>query len=223
MTRGRAATPDPFDIGAVNRSGELFDALAARRLAEPGDDPAVRLLAALTADVDVGAPPLPAPARMACGKSGSRRRVVRTVVTLGVTAAVLTTAGAAAAGGGGGGGGDRGADGARAPHVNFSERTRGSLQVSSPERFIGRSLTPPVPRKRRGGEDHRTRKPGSEQRHPSRHQHDSAEQSATPELQDSATDPATDSGGNEQNAITPTVTPSPGPTVSPPTAGVKQP
>jgi hypothetical protein len=209
LTRGRAAAPDPFDIGAVNRSGELFDALAARRLADPGDDPTARLLAALVADVDMGAPPLPAPARLAYGKSGSRRRVVRAVVTLGVTAAVLTTAGAAAAGGGGGG--DGGADGARAPHSNLSERTNGSLKVNSPERFIGRSLTRAVPRavdKHGGDGAHKAHRSGAEERHGSRHDHDADVTDSTPELQDS--------GDRQKDAITPTVTPSPGPTISPP-------
>jgi hypothetical protein len=206
LTRGRAATPDPFDIGAVNRSGELFDALAARRFADPGDDPAARLLASLVADVDMGAPPLPAPARLGFGKSASRRRVVRTVVTLGVTAAVLTTAGAAAAGGGSGGG-DRGAHGARAPHVNLSERTNGSLQVSSPDRFIGRSLTRAVPRsedKHRGEGAHKTH---HDQRHVNRHDHD-ADSAQTPELDVPESDP--------KDAIAPTVSPSPAPAVSPP-------
>jgi hypothetical protein len=107
LTRGRAATTDPFDISAVRRSDELFDALATRRLVDPGntdsDDPAAGLLAALVADVDGGAPPLPAssPARVACAATsgGSCRRGVRAIVTFGVAAVVLTSAGAAAAGG----------------------------------------------------------------------------------------------------------------------------
>jgi hypothetical protein len=103
LTRGRAATTDPFDISAVSRSDELFDALAARRLADLGtdgagpDDPAAGLLAALVADVDQDAPPFPAPARVPCG-GGPCRRGVRAVVTFGVAAVVLTSAGAAAAG-----------------------------------------------------------------------------------------------------------------------------
>ena len=102
MTRGRAATPDPFDLSAVNSSDELFDALSARRLGDhaDSDDPAAALLAALVADVDAGAPPLPAPARVACGRQAAYRRGTRAVVTLGVAALVLTSAGAAAAGGG---------------------------------------------------------------------------------------------------------------------------
>lgn len=126
MTRGRAAPREPFDIGAVSRSSELVEALAARRLTDPGDDPAVHLLTALTTDVDAGAPPLQTPAR----RSGprSRRRVVRTVVTLGVTAVVVTSAGVAAAGGGhGGSGGGRDATGA--VHHKISERSVGRIQV----------------------------------------------------------------------------------------------
>lgn len=106
MTRGRAATSDPFDLSAVNSSDELFDALSARRLDDHAetDDPAAALLTALVADVDAGAPPLPAPARVTCGRQGARRRGTRAVVTLGVAALVLTSAGAAAAGGGDGAG-----------------------------------------------------------------------------------------------------------------------
>jgi hypothetical protein len=106
LTRGRAATPEPFDLGAVAGSDELFEALSARRLADlntgpaGSGDPAAALLAALVADVDAGAPPLPTPKRGACGLPGSRRRGVRAFVTLGVAALVLTSAGAAAAGGG---------------------------------------------------------------------------------------------------------------------------
>jgi hypothetical protein len=106
LTRGRAAATDPFDLSAVRRSDDLFDALATRRLVDPGsaepDDPAAGLLAALVADVDGGAPPLPAaPARVPCGATsgGSCRRGVRAIVTFGVAAVVLTSAGAAAAGG----------------------------------------------------------------------------------------------------------------------------
>jgi hypothetical protein len=104
LTRGRAATPDPFDLSAVNSSDELFDALAARRLDDHAetDDPAAALLTALVADVDGGAPPLPAPARVTCGRQSARRRGTRAVVTLGVAALVLTSAGAAVAGGGDG-------------------------------------------------------------------------------------------------------------------------
>ena len=76
MTRGRAATPDPFDLSAVNSSDELFDALSARRLGEhaESDDPVAALLTALVSDVDAGAPPLPAPARVTCGRQAARRR-----------------------------------------------------------------------------------------------------------------------------------------------------
>jgi hypothetical protein len=103
LTRGRTATPDPFDLSAVSGSDELFDALSERRFADlsagRADDPAASLLAALVADVDRDAPPLPAPARVACGVRGSCRRGVRVFVTFGVAAVVLTSAGAAAAGG----------------------------------------------------------------------------------------------------------------------------
>lgn len=103
MTRGRTATPDPFDLSAVSGSDELFDALSERRFADlsagRADDPAASLLAALVADVDRDAPPLPAPSRVACGVQGSCRRGVRVFVTFGVAAVVLTSAGAAAAGG----------------------------------------------------------------------------------------------------------------------------
>jgi hypothetical protein len=102
LTRGRAATPDPFDLSAVSRSDELFDALSARRRTDPAGDPAVRLLAALAADVDAGAPPLPAPARVARVVQGTRHRGANAIVTFGVVVVVLTSAGVAAAGGGGG-------------------------------------------------------------------------------------------------------------------------
>jgi len=104
LTRGRAATPDPFDLSAVNSSDELFDALSARRGGEHAetDDPVAALLTALVSDEDAGAPPLPAPARVTCGRQAARRRGTRAVVTLGVAALVLTSAGAAAAGGGDG-------------------------------------------------------------------------------------------------------------------------
>jgi hypothetical protein len=104
LTRGRAATPDPFDLRAVSRSDELFEALSSRRpadLSAARADPAVGLLAALAADVDAGAPPLPTPARVPCGMPASRRRGVRAFVTFGVAAVVLASAGAAAAGAGG--------------------------------------------------------------------------------------------------------------------------
>lgn len=103
MTRGRTATPDPFDLSAVSSSDEVFDALSERRFADLSagrtDDPAASLLAALVTDVDLEAPPLPAPARVPCGAQGSYRRGVRAFVTFGVAAMVLTSAGAAAAGG----------------------------------------------------------------------------------------------------------------------------
>lgn len=104
MTRGRAATPEPFDLGAVAGSDELFEALSARRPVDlntgpaGSGDPAVALLTALVADIDAGAPPLPTPRRGGCGLPSARRRGVRAFVTLGVAALVLTSAGSAAAG-----------------------------------------------------------------------------------------------------------------------------
>jgi hypothetical protein len=190
LTRGRAATPDPFDIGAVSRSGELFDALAARRLADPGDDPAARLLAALVTDVDMGAPPLPSPAHRSRAKSGSHRRVVRLVVTLGVTAAVLTSAGAAAAGGGSGDG--KGATGARVPGVDLSERSDGSLQVSPPERRRFTATKSRSEAKRRGedGRSERSSRSGADppQRSRTSGQDGVALSGTTPELQESGDD-----------------------------------
>lgn len=136
MTRGRATTPDPFDISAVSSSDELFDALSTRRLADvrrsSADDPAAALLAALVAEVDAGAPPLPAPpARVPCGGlQGQYRRGVRAFVTFGVAAMVLTSAGAAAAGGGAGVGamgGTRGSAG-----VKGAERSNENAQRRDP-------------------------------------------------------------------------------------------
>ncbi|WP_433176284.1 hypothetical protein [Actinoallomurus sp. CA-150999] len=109
MTGGGTATPEPLDLSEISRSGDLFDALSGRRITDPGagfgpsDDPAGRLLAALAADVDAGAPPLPAPPpRVSCGGSKtSGRPVVRAFVTFGAVTVLLTSAGAAVAGGGG--------------------------------------------------------------------------------------------------------------------------
>lgn len=135
MTRGRAATSDLLDLSAVSRSDRLLDALASRRSARPSpgsaapslgsaeaDDPAVRLLAALAADVEDGAPPLPAPTRVARVVSESGRTVVRAILTFGVAAVVLTTAGAAAAGGG------RAASGPRAAPLVLSVRSNANLR-----------------------------------------------------------------------------------------------
>lgn len=155
MIRGRAATPEPFDIGAVAGSDELFEALATRRLADlntgyaESDDPAASLLAALVADVDVGAPALPArPHVLSCGTS-SRRRGVRTFVTLGVAALVLTSAGAAAAGGG------HAPDAMRTVRgptgIEHAQRSNENAQQQSP-------ITPPVdhrPVERHPGRLHR--------------------------------------------------------------------
>jgi hypothetical protein len=135
LTHGRAATPEPFDLGAVAGSDELFEALSTRRLADLGtggadaEDPAAALLAALVADVDAGAPPLPAPTRMTCGMPSARRGGVRVVVAFGVAALVLTSAGAAAAGGGG-------ADAMRTTHgparTRGTERSNANAQWEAP-------------------------------------------------------------------------------------------
>jgi hypothetical protein len=147
LTRGRAATPDPFDLSAVSTSDELFDALSARRLDDHAetDDPAAALLTALVADVDAGAPPLPAPARVGCGRQSSRRRGTRAVVTLGVAALVLTSAGAAAAGGGDGVGAMGAANLPSRPRG--TERSNENLQRQDPIGVTGSSGRRPAPRR----------------------------------------------------------------------------
>jgi hypothetical protein len=136
LTRGRTATPDPFDLSAVNSSDELFDALSERRFADlsagRADDPAASLLAVLAADVDLGAPPLPAPSRVTCGVQGSCRRGVRAVVTFGVAALVLTSAGAAAAGGN-----DVGAMGTNHGSVRPKDSERSNENVQHRDRVSG--------------------------------------------------------------------------------------
>lgn len=132
MTGGGSAAPEPLDLSEISRSGDLFDALAARRVTDPGsgsvisDDPAARLLAALVADVDADAPPLPLPARVSYGgpkKAG--RPVVRAFVTFGAVTVMLTTAGAAVAGGGGGG---EPKDHPPSARLEVSERARPRLE-----------------------------------------------------------------------------------------------
>lgn len=142
MTRGRAATPDPFDLSAVNRSDELFDALSTRRLSGPADsdDPAAALLAALVADVDVDAPPLPAPGRVPCAGPSTRRRGTRAFVTFGVAALVLTSAGAAAAGGDNGVSAIGGSHGPARP--NGPERSNENAQRRDPVTFLTGSREP---------------------------------------------------------------------------------
>jgi hypothetical protein len=132
LTRGRAATPDPFDISAVNSSDELVDALSSRRLAEAGhpDDPAVALLAALVADVDAGAPPMASPSPFTRGVPATYRRGVRAFVTFGVAALVLTSGGAAAAGGGDGVDAMGSARGTARPQS--SERSNENVQQHDP-------------------------------------------------------------------------------------------
>jgi hypothetical protein len=159
LTRGRAATPDPFDLSAVNSSDELVDALSSRRFAEAGhpDDPAVRLLTALVADVDAGAPPMASPSPVSCGIPATYRRGVRAFVTFGVAAVVLTSAGAAAAGGGNGVGAMGSAQGTARP--KSSERSNENAQRHDPANgtaVIGRR--PAAPR----GEDRRRSTPVEE-------------------------------------------------------------
>lgn len=129
MTRGGAVAPEPFDLSEIGRSGDLFDDLAARRASDPpADDPAARFLAALVADVDAGAPPLPAsPSRVACtcGKPG--RPVVRAFVTFGAATLMLMSAGAAVAGGDAGHG--HRADGPAVHRVDGAERSKGNVAV----------------------------------------------------------------------------------------------
>ncbi|MCO6004640.1 hypothetical protein NE236_06575 [Actinoallomurus purpureus] len=133
MTGGGTATPEPLDLSEISRSGDLFDALATRRVTDLGhgstisDDPAARLLAALVADVDVDAPPLPAPARISrAGAKTSGRPVVRAFVTFGAVTVMLTTAGAAVAGGGG----DRAPKAhAHSARLEVSERSKPRLEA----------------------------------------------------------------------------------------------
>ena len=83
-------------------SDELFDALSCPNtadLAGLADDPAARMLAALAADVDAGAPPIPAAARAAFATPGTRRRGVVAIVTFGAAVIMLASPAAAAAGG----------------------------------------------------------------------------------------------------------------------------
>lgn len=154
MTRGRAATPEPFDLGAVAGSDELFEVLSTRRPADLstgriGDDPAAALLAALVADVDAGAPPLPAPTRVTYGVPSARRRGVRVVVTFGVAALVLTSAGAAAAGGG------NGLGGARTTHgpVRIAGAQRSNANVERHVPAVQPRSTVDRPTRRQGGTD----------------------------------------------------------------------
>jgi hypothetical protein len=158
LTRGRTATPDPFDLSAVSSSDELFDALSERRFADlsagRADDPAASLLAALAADVDLGAPPLPAPSRVTCGVQGSCRRGVRAFVTLGVAALVLTSAGAAAAGGN-----DVGAMGTNHGSVQPRDSERSNENVQHHDPVSGSIFTGDRPSPRHAGDRHRDATP----------------------------------------------------------------
>ena len=135
MTTGRGRMPDPgprrpggkrpgqrdrgrsggtgrnaLDLGAVQRTGLILDALAARRgpagpadaVARAGADPAVVLLAALAADVEQDLPagawlasPWLAPQRAGgrpAGPAGDGRRRMRAAIMLSAAAVMLTTA-----------------------------------------------------------------------------------------------------------------------------------
>jgi hypothetical protein len=158
LTRGRTATPDPFDLSAVSSSDGLFDALSERRFADlsagRSDDPAASLLAALVADVDLDAPPLPAPSRVACGVQGSCRRGVRAFVTFGVAAVVLTSAGAAAAGGN-----DVGAMGTNHGSVQPRDSERSNENVQRHEPASGSIFTGEKPPSRHAGDRRRNASP----------------------------------------------------------------
>ncbi|TNY38752.1 hypothetical protein [Thermomonospora catenispora] len=105
-----------WNLAEIRRSDDLMEALATRGpLPEAGpadgEDPAARLLRALIADVDAGAPELPnrradaepSPAAGEGPDSGGGRRGPRTIVALGLVGPLLTgllTTGVAAAAGG---------------------------------------------------------------------------------------------------------------------------
>lgn len=127
MIRGGAATPEPFDLSEISRSGDLLDGLAARRIPDVASgDPAVRMLAALIADVDAGAPPLPPPQpRVACTAPKPGRPVVRAFVTFGAATLMLTGAGAAVAGGSAAH--QQKADGPAVQKLDVSERSTGEV------------------------------------------------------------------------------------------------
>ncbi|HZE34325.1 MAG TPA: hypothetical protein VE198_23180 [Actinoallomurus sp.] len=158
MTRGRTAISDPFDLSAVTSSDEVFDALSERRFTDLSagrtDDPATSLLAALVADVDLEAPPLPAPARVACGVQGSYRRGVRAFVTFGVAAVVLTSAGAAAAGGN-----DVGAMGTNHGSVQPKDSERSNENVQHRDPPGGSIFTGDRPSSRHSGDRRRAASP----------------------------------------------------------------
>lgn len=206
MTRGRAATPDPFDLSAVNRSDELFDALSTRRFSghADSDDPAAALLAALVADVDADAPPLPA--RLPWAGPSARRRGTRAFVSFGVAALVLTSAGAAAAGGGNGTGALGGTHGQARP--KSTERSNENAERQDPvlsrrtlrRPSVRRTPLTPVEESTRGADpgqwgDHRTRRAGKNYSH------------APVDLRRSPNHPRTPGGGRP--SATPDPTPSP--------------
>ncbi|MQA83268.1 MAG: hypothetical protein GEV03_01210 [Streptosporangiales bacterium] len=107
MSAARPRNSGLVDLVAVHTSDRTIEALAARRAA-PSDDVAVRLLAALAADVDVDAdrragrpaieavPDEPVPIGSRRDRRSGRRIGIRTAITAGVAAAALTTTGVAA-------------------------------------------------------------------------------------------------------------------------------
>jgi hypothetical protein len=91
------------DITAVRRDDDLVNALSTRDGLARAEDEAFLLLRALTADVDLDAPPLSVtrrPEREASPAGPGHRRRARVVVSIGLTATLLTTTGVAAASGG---------------------------------------------------------------------------------------------------------------------------
>jgi hypothetical protein len=98
--RGRAGW-QAADLGAIRRSGELIDSLAAR--AVPADalgDPAVSLLSSLTADVDAAACPAAGRRHRAgrAGQAGAAGAWPHAAAAAAVAAAIATLTAVAAAG-----------------------------------------------------------------------------------------------------------------------------
>lgn len=214
MTGGGTATPEPLDLSEITRSGDLFDALATRRVSiDPGsgstvsDDPAARLLAALVADVDTGAPPLPtpAPARVPCtGAKTSGRPVVRAFVTFSAVAVMLTTAGAAVANGGGDSGAKSHAPSAKS---KITERSKARIQTivralpSGPRPTPAAGTASPAPSPSKAAGAHA---PAKEER--------GSAPAGRP-----ANRPPVVPGGRPTGAPSPTMTPSPSPGTGTPT------
>lgn len=106
---------EELDMRAVQRDEEIIEALAARRPVDAGDDIAVRVLAALVADVDEGLDIAPAPsaadapavepaaddpvveARRSGARAGRRRLGRRGIVALTVSGVFVSVSGVATA------------------------------------------------------------------------------------------------------------------------------